>query len=149
MPLWLSPLWLVLLKNYAIWYFCLFSSLRKKQIGEAVSKVVNVMEILYFHENFFSFYKKVSSHLDLVNVMEILYCKCDGDFIFSWKLFSFYEKVSSHLDLARFFWNIFPQPPVWYFQLIFIIHYTVRKNIFARLFSTHNTKSLHVMNNYV
>ena len=35
---------------------------------EASCKVVNVMEILYFYENVFSFYDKVSSHLDLVMV---------------------------------------------------------------------------------
>ena len=33
--------------------------------------------------------------------------KCDGDFIFLWKLFSFYEKVPSHLDIVAVFWNIF------------------------------------------
>ena len=38
--------------------FFLFGSLRKKQIDNAISKVVNVMEILYFFENFFRFTKK-------------------------------------------------------------------------------------------
>ena len=64
--------------------------------------------------------------------------------------FTFYEKVPSHLDPFRvFFFYIFTQTPVWCFQLIFIIQYAVRKNIFACLFSVHNTKSLHVMNKYV
>ena len=36
----------------------------QKPIDEAICKVVNVMEILYFYENF-SFYQKVPSHLDL------------------------------------------------------------------------------------
>ena len=76
--------------------------------------------------------------------------KCDGDFIFLWKLFSFYEKFTSHFDLIGVFFEILlPQPPVWYFQLIFIIQYAVRKNIFACLFSVNNTKNLHVMNKYV
>ena len=44
-------------KNYAIWYCCLCSSLRKKQIDGAISKVVNVLEILYFYGNFFRFTK--------------------------------------------------------------------------------------------
>ena len=45
-------------KNYAVWYCCLCSSLRKKQIDESVSKVANVMKFLYFYENFFRFTKK-------------------------------------------------------------------------------------------
>ena len=33
--------------------------------------------------------------------------KCDGDFIFLWKLFSFYEKVPYHLDLVASFLKYF------------------------------------------
>ena len=69
-------------------------------------------------------------------------CKCDGDCIVLWKHFSFYEKVPSSLDLVGFFEICLPQPPVWCFQLIFIIQYAVCKNIFACLFSVHNTVSL-------
>ena len=29
--------------------------------------------------------------------------KCDGDFMFSWKLFLFYERVAFHLDLVGVF----------------------------------------------
>ena len=72
--------------------------------------------------------------------------ECDGDFIFLWKLFRFTKKFLPILTLQRFFWNIFIQPPVWCFQLIFIIQYAVRKNIFACLFSVHNAIRLHVMN---
>ena len=35
-----------------------------------------------------------------------------------------------------------PQLPVWCFQLIFIIQYAVRKNIFGCLFSVYDTRSL-------
>ena len=45
-------------KKTAIWYCCLCSSLRKKQIDEAISKIVNVMEVLYFYEKFFRLTKK-------------------------------------------------------------------------------------------
>ena len=99
-----------------------FLSLQKtrKQIDEVICKVVNVMEMVYFYENFFRFTKK---------------------FLLL-------------LTLQRFFLNIFtPASAVVKifkcFQLIFIIEYAVRKNIFARLFSVHNTTSLHVVNKYV
>ena len=45
-------------------------------------------------------------------------------------------------SLVGFFWYIFTQPPVWCFQLVFIIQYAVRKNIFTCLFSVYNTRSL-------
>ena len=53
---WLSPLWLVLLKKLQFGIF-VFVAVQEK-IDEAISKVVNVIEILYFYENFFRFTKK-------------------------------------------------------------------------------------------
>ena len=45
-----------------------------------------------------------------------------------------------HILTLRGFFKIFlPQPLVWCFQLILIIQYAVLKNIFACLFSVHNT----------
>ena len=63
-------------------------------------------------------------------------------FYFYENLFCFTKKVLPILILQAFFDIFLPQPPVWCFQLIFIIQCAVFKNIFACLFSAHNTRSL-------
>ena len=69
--------------------------------------------------------------------------KCDGDFIFLWKLFSFYEKVPSYFDLVGFFLKYFyPNLRCDVFNWSSVFNYAVRKNIFACLFSVHNTRRL-------
>ena len=64
MPLWLSALCLVLEKKYAIWHFGFSRSAGNKYAS--MHEAVNVMNILYFYEIFFSFYEKVPSPLDHV-----------------------------------------------------------------------------------
>ena len=53
--------------------FCLYSRLRKKQIDEAINKIVNVMEIIYLYENFFGFTKKFLLILTLWGFFEIFF----------------------------------------------------------------------------
>ena len=75
--------------------------------------------------------------------------KCNGDFMFSWKLFSFYERVAFHLDLVGVFLKYVTPTFVVMFSTDLHYSYAVRKTIFACLFSVHNTVSLHVMNMYI
>ena len=54
---WLSPLCLVLEKN--IQFGILFFQKSKKYVCEAICEAVNVMNTVYFYENFFCFTKKI------------------------------------------------------------------------------------------
>ena len=54
---WLSPLCLVLEKN--IQFGILFFQKSKKYVCEAICEAVNVMNTVYFYENFFGFTKKI------------------------------------------------------------------------------------------
>ena len=69
-----------------------------------------------------------------VNVMDILY--------FYETFFHFTKKFFWSWLWIVFFEIYLPPPAVWCFQLIFIIQYAVRKDIFACLFSVHWTSTL-------